>query len=622
MSGEDTARDILWKSLKNLEAHRKRFYADPNDVPTIGIGYAGVVKGSDGKWVVRDGIEEDIKAIGAELKPEHLAALKMVADELSKDKKDRDETALKKAADDLGSVSIESEQGRALFDRVYEGYRKTTVDAVGEENFNALTPAQQAALMEGAYQSPDTLTKAGPDLAKHIGIQDWESLGERFRKIGEDLKDESRYQGGAAVLANPNLNGMIRVNQGDTLEKLAGRYQTTVGAMMEANPHLTDPDKVRAGGVLTLPPGARDIAEIIQPAPHKPQPPEERGTAGPDANGAGPDASGPPSDGKAERDSWNGGAETESLGAEARGLLGDIERPGAPYEDAMLRPVDQWDGQDIHHVMKARIAMPAGDPARDDMFARERDYFRHAYGDSPARTDATGRLVDSEAPTSRPVADDAARGIWTNAFAKGLRRVGLDIARAANRDGVPNAVRDLQRGLNLMADTNTGEGGRASLLALRVDGAFGPKTRTALRRAVAGQGAGKAREGIALGRFLGGLEAARGRVSDDGTMVVDTDGIFGPLFGRKTRVEPVPLVPYRSANPPVAMPKGEPRPEAEALQETLNDFGPRLMEGGRWTPLKEDGVIGPKTTRAFNALARIADPAAFATRFGKLLGFL
>lgn len=55
----------------------------------------------------------------------------------------------------------------------------------------------------------------------------------------------------------------IQIRSGDTLSKIAGRHNTTVGALLAANPQIKNPDLIYAGQMLNLP-GARDS---YQPAP-------------------------------------------------------------------------------------------------------------------------------------------------------------------------------------------------------------------------------------------------------------------------------------------------------------------------------------------------------------------
>ncbi len=168
-----------------------------------------------------------------------------------------------------------------------------------------------------------------------------------------------------------------------------------------------------------------------------------------------------------------------------------------------------------------------------------------------------------------------------------LRRVGAHVTRAAGRGGLSPALRDLQRGINLKRDAAT---------ALTVDGAFGPLTRTALRRATADQGSAGVERLFALGRFHGFAEDAErdGPARLEGTL----EAVFADP-GR-TRARPV-----------------------GALKRTLNDLGQMHFGRDAWRPLDDgEGRIGPETTTAFAKVLRAAGPKLLTERFGRFLGIL
>jgi len=69
-----------------------------------------------------------------------------------------------------------------------------------------------------------------------------------------------------------------------------------------------------------------------------------------------------------------------------------------------------------------------------------------------------------------------------------------------------------------------------------------------------------------------------------------------------------------------ALPK-QGRGENLAFQATVNDLGPKVFEPDAFKPIREDGLIGPKTETAFNAVLPAAGPDRFTSRFGHNLGF-
>lgn len=114
----------------------------------------------------------------------------------------------------------------------------------------------------------------------------------------------------------------------------------------------------------------------------------------------------------------------------------------------------------------------------------------------------------------------------------------------------------------------------------------------------------KIEEGFALDRF--GRFAQDVQVGRDDTRKLGTTigNAFGPLFR--------PLG--------TALPK-EGKAENVAFQATLNDLGPKVFEPDAFKPIREDGLIGPRTETAFNAVLPAAGPDKFTSRLGHNLGF-
>ena len=147
-------------------------------------------------------------------------------------------------------------------------------------------------------------------------------------------------------------------------------------------------------------------------------------------------------------------------------------------------------------------------------------------------------------------------------LASALRRVGAHVVRAAGRDGLPPALSDLQRGINFKRDAAT---------ALTVDGAFGPRTRSALRRATADLGSGGGERLLERGRFHGFAEDAE----RDGP--ADLKDTLMAVF---------------------AGPGRTPARRVGALKRTLNGLGQVRFGGEAWRPLDDgEGRIGPERPR-------------------------
>src|SRR3546814_17430868 len=93
---------------------------------------------------------------------------------------------------------------------------------------------------------------------------------------------------------------------------------------------------------------------------------------------------------------------------------------------------------------------------------------------------------------------------------------------------------------------------------------------------------------MALARFDKFARQAQARDSADG-LRDEAHAAFAPLFGGG-------LSPHAGSR--------SKQPWGLALQDTVNDLGTEAFDKSRWTPLRDDGWIGPKTTDAFAKVLR------------------
>ena len=268
-----------------------------------------------------------------------------------------------------------------------------------------------------------------------------------------------------------------------------------------------------------------------------------------------------------------GADDLEDSSPEASKFLDAVVKPGSPADEILLKPVSKWTDEELGVVMGARLDLPSGHPERNRMADKETEFFKRFHG-----AGTTPPIPRDPTPARAPDGGD---------LASALRRVGADVVRAAGRDGLPPALRDLQRGINFKRDSAT---------AVQVDGAVGPVTRTALRRATADQGSAGVERLLALGRFHGFAEDA------------ERDG----PADLKDTLEAV----FADAGRTPARPVG-------ALKRMLNDLGRIHFGGDVWKPLDDgEGRIGPETTSAFAKVLRAAGPKLLTERFGRFLGIL
>jgi len=276
--------------------------------------------------------------------------------------------------------------------------------------------------------------------------------------------------------------------------------------------------------------------------------------------------------------------------------------------------------EEVRTVMAARQrAIAMGDPDADRLFRFEKAFFDQTFGSGPAEFDETGRMVEPEAIRAVPEKSADVATHDGEPMTTGLGRVAERIAANADKAGLPNAVRALQAGLNLLGQAarekpetvaprdrqvDVKQLAEAAPGQLKEDGRFGDKTRSGARAALAGFGIGRVNDALALGRFRNFAHDTRqDRAHEDVKSV--TEEAFGPLF----------------AGPNV--PPGAVRHEAVALQETVNDLGARSADRpGGFEPLKLDGDIAEKTRDAFKRVATEKDPETVTRRMANRLGLI
>lgn len=468
MVDRKTLESIVLDRLMSLEStdweKGGKFYRDAgrNHVLTIGIGYTPIVKGEGGRWRLRKDVEENFRAAGVPLSTKHINALRAI--EAQMNAATPDTATIEQAIGDLGDVHLDPEQQTALARPALDEAVRHARNALGADVFDHVRLARQAEFTVGAYQSPRAIAAAGPDLATAIRKGDWEAVAKRWEAIGRELHDPKRYHGGAAILRDPSLKGMVTIAPGDSLSAIARSHGTTVEELIKANSHLDDPDSIRAGDVLHLPSG------------HEGANPSDAGHGEGRGEPAAPVGK---HDGAGDEKKSDAGASatpvafrTEDARALHRAVVSD-----AGVHDLLRKPPERLTDGEVRRLADARVGLGDGDPAKAELFRHEQGFYRAIYGDGPQRRDETGRPlppVPVRAPASRPEPLRTADG---GPLAAARRHVADGLAAAADRHGAEAVVRDLQQGLNGWV---TGRAGHEASPPLKVDGLFGPRTRRRL----------------------------------------------------------------------------------------------------------------------------------------------
>lgn len=345
--------------------------------------------------------------------------------------------------------------------------------------------------------------------------------------------------------------------------------------------------------------------------------------------------------------------ETPEVIAMRKQLLKQLKEQGKG--DAMIKYPMDWTQEELRAAMRERERI--NDPAKKaEMFKREREWFDHTYGTGPVQFDETGKMiqpqpvrktpvqskpikskdgkdldtaigdviskipVDSDGYYNNPPFYDEKKGEWfrfnpetgehdklpgnyvNKGGNEGTVRItdGPDIMpysdqqKGLNNVDEQKVIKVLQAGLNILSNQQNQSPlpNTPKVQILKEDGIAGPKTAFGLKKALVDQGTGKVSEAVALGQFKETVKKAK----KDGpqNLAGELGASFGPLLGKKKA------------------PKQGFQPEGLALQDTLNDLG---------AGLKDDGIVGPKTTDAFSKIAKTTDEDDLVNRFAYNLGF-
>lgn len=220
------------------------------------------------------------------------------------------------------------------------------------------------------------------------------------------------------------------------------------------------------------------------------------------------------------------------------------------YENVLYKPVSQITEDELKEGSRY-FTYEHNDPSkRQQIYDKENEWYDYVYGSTPVQLDASGRQLEPQ--TKNPPASEAVE----------LRtKDNLPLSRAYQevaRQTAPLGVKSMQHGLNsLMGEKR-----------LKEDGVLGAKTTSRLKETLAAYGSEKVKQGINYGGFA--------------TMISDN------------RHKPVETETLRQRMSVI-----RPADGGSFLQKGLNQIGNNMPS---YTPLKEDNVIGEKTTSAFNRL--------------------
>ena len=260
------------------------------------------------------------------------------------------------------------------------------------------------------------------------------------------------------------------------------------------------------------------------------------------------------------------------LGENGRAFQDKLAQPVArPGLEAALKEPGQWTKEERDNVVQDYMRYQRPEPVNQWLRDQTTEHFKQTNGE-----DVQNTLVQT--PDDIRLAQ------------KSLERLGRNFAPAFDADGMSDATKAMQRGLNLI--------NQDKLPKLKEDGNWGPITDFSFKKSANLHNPARLDEGFALGRLHSLAENPQ--MPED--LAKRTQDILGPLYGSHQGGKD--LEPHH----------------AIALQAGLNQIGPNYADP--WQPLKLDGEIGPKTASAFNQVTSAAGPQSFTQQFGNWLGWV
>jgi LysM repeat protein len=98
--------------------------------------------------------------------------------------------------------------------------------------------------------NPQRLSQFGQNLSEGISSGSFSGFTEA---VGRDFKAVTDPLAGGGAGGAGNAAATQQIQSGDTLSKIAADNNTTVQALMDANPNITDPNVIQAGDTINLP---------------------------------------------------------------------------------------------------------------------------------------------------------------------------------------------------------------------------------------------------------------------------------------------------------------------------------------------------------------------------------
>jgi Ca2+-binding RTX toxin-like protein/LysM repeat protein len=239
------------KVIAVFEGKKVNAYVDSVGIPTIGSGFAMVIK-VNGTWVVRSDLNTVLNAAGlANATSNDINILQTYASA----RNDADALNVKSIYADsknqpplyapLSFTFNDNTRLNVLDQNILDAQNKIT-NTIGLSAWNSMSDAQQSGLISYVFQQ-GSVSNA---LATAILNKDY-SLAKQIMSSGGSGRHIS--EGNLLLYGSLNEPGKYAVASGDTFGKIAQKFGLTQNELLDLNPDITNPSKLSIGQQINIP---------------------------------------------------------------------------------------------------------------------------------------------------------------------------------------------------------------------------------------------------------------------------------------------------------------------------------------------------------------------------------
>jgi len=232
--------ETVYQFLRKQEGFAPRIYSDSKGIPTLGVGYALAVKGSNGSFAVRSTLPSDLALMGVTLTAADAQLLDAAIAALNSENMTRAKTLIPVFKQGENSAQVNKfsfllsspDQFRPLFDRALDEATITLRSKIGVPLFSSLAGSNEmAALLSLTFNSPELI---GGDLINALEtgnrVEAWYEI--RYQSNGGQSPSQGiatrRYAESDLFGQYDGVNGQFPATEIEARQVLAYLHQPNI----------------------------------------------------------------------------------------------------------------------------------------------------------------------------------------------------------------------------------------------------------------------------------------------------------------------------------------------------------------------------------------------------------